>query len=80
MTDITKVHTKTLMRYKRESYGGNQSFRVYLDDATYTHEAIIEELNTREHVPNKVETKLARQERAKSSNRGDNKRMKRNKG
>ena len=64
---VTEAHTKTLMRWRKRALESGVG-EYWYDDAgkcVIPHAVIIAELNTREHVPNKSEAKLLRQQKAK---------------
>lgn len=64
---LKSLHTKQLMQLRKEAYqyGHDVVFVNEQRDMPLTVEEINEELNTREHVPNKQEAKALRQQAAK---------------
>ena len=75
MTDLTGYTTRRLLMMK------NACYREDYDEENYgikpstdpTHAEIMAELDTRPHVPNKIEAKKIRQDRAKKGNRKNHK-------
>ena len=74
MTDLTGYTTRWLLMKKNSAYFDEYERMVFgagpLDPS---YEEIIAELNTREHIPNKIEAKKIRQERAKKGSRKNHK-------
>lgn len=71
MTPLSRIHTRTLLQWRNACYGcggaydpseGASGIRY---PATYTLAEIKAELATREHVPNKREARILRQQKAK---------------
>ena len=76
MTDLSGYTTRRLLimrnnRYNEAYEQENNGVEPCTDPSTAE---IMSELNTREHVPNKVEAKKIRQERAKKGSRKNHKR------
>lgn len=76
MTDLSGYTTRRLLimrnnRYNEAYEQENNGVEPCTDPSTAE---IMAELNTREHVPNKVEAKKIRQERAKKGSRKNHKR------
>lgn len=71
MFDFTNYTTRRLIGLKNACYGDAHAEENYgIEPRTDpSREEIMAELNTREHVPNKLEAKKIRQERAKRNNR-----------
>ncbi len=64
--DLKKVHTKTLMKWRARAYRNDGMYNPAEDDGpSIPLRAMLEELNTRPHVPNKQEAKIIRQQKAK---------------
>ena len=60
---LKTLHTRQLMNMRYSTYYSVPDGLTHDD----THAMIVDELNTREHVPNKIEAKRIRQDRAKQS-------------
>jgi len=65
--DLTKIHTKVLMKWRDKCYACGNKYDPYNDGAgPFIHlSEILEELQSRPHVPNKQESKRIRQLKAK---------------
>jgi len=64
--DLKKIHTKVLMKWREKCYilrGGYDP--TDCNGPVIPQEAIMAELATREHIPNKQEAKALRQQKAK---------------
>jgi len=65
MTNLTKVHTKKLLKYLEQARACGGSYTPNDWQTVYTVEELKKELATREHVPNKDECRKLRQQCAK---------------
>lgn len=63
---VTEAHTGTLMRWRKQALESGAGEYWYADErCIIPHNVIVAELNTREHIPNKLEAKALRQQKAK---------------
>ncbi|PHS22208.1 MAG: hypothetical protein COA84_13645 [Robiginitomaculum sp.] len=65
---LKAAHTRMLLIWRNKSYacgGYYNPLGNHCCDMEFTTEQILTELNTREHVPTKVEAKIIRQNKAK---------------
>jgi hypothetical protein len=69
MVDLTTIHTKVLLKYLEKSRKFGGFYSPYDNEYGWTTSKLKEELSTREHVPNKKESKLIRQKAVKVKNR-----------
>jgi len=66
MEELKQIPTKVLLKYlKRSRKCGSSFWSPYDNGVGWTTEQLKEELATREHIPNKLETKKLRQQAAK---------------
>ena len=69
MKDITKMGTRELLalyrRTKNDLSYSDMFEEEYIEELEMEVSAMKRELNTREHIPNKIEAKKIRQEKAK---------------
>lgn len=70
MIDLSKKHTKVLLQWLASARRCGGSFDVCdnggMPDTSVSIEQLKEELAKREHVPNKIEAKKIRQQKAKA--------------
>jgi len=71
--DLTKIHTRRLLKMLRTKYYGETSDLDDLVEGPSYYE-IKAELAKREHIPNKVEARKARQEKAKKNKTNERRR------
>lgn len=67
---LKSAHTRQLIRWRDEAYAGGGIYTPFDYNTnsamTFRLDEIVNELNTREHVPNKKEARALRQQRAKT--------------